>query len=320
MVSEKDETSEDSGFSLLQHYDLLRSTDDITTRFTKNLRDKTCRFCNKKSPDVSFDTIPHIIPQLFGRNNLTSNFECDNCNRQFQKCESDTSNMIQHYLGLLRIKTKNGIPVFQSNKSSTEESTFLRSVNNSIKLDFGTNLKDFEFDEENKTLTVKFRTKHFKPFSVYKTFLKMGISLLSDEEISGNSHYLEFLNSDEPIKNGMQYWTAHRYMLKSKMHVQPKVNLYKAKTTINGNRVYPEYMILINFSNIIFQFFLPVSSKNINEFDKANQLRIELFPSFLLEDLTRLRAIEMYNLDLSETNKIWITDKVVFHYNRAIMG
>lgn len=305
-------------FSLLQHYDLHKSTDEITDKFRKNLIDKTCRFCNRKFPEVSFDTVPHIIPELFGRNDVTSNFECDLCNQLFQKFESDTSNMIQHYLGLLRIKTKNGIPIFQSKKSSNETSTFLKQIDNTVNLSFGTNLKDFKFDEDNKTLTVKFRTKNFRPFSVYKTFLKMGISLLTDEELKDNSHYLEFLNSNEPIKNGMQHWTAYRYMLKSKMHCEPKVNLYKAKETIQNNVVYPEYMLLINFSNIIFQFFLPISIKNMNEFNKDNQLKIELFPSFLLDDLAKLQNIEMYKLELSESDKVSITDTVVLQYEKTI--
>ncbi len=119
-------------FSFLHHYDLHKSTTDIVDKFRKNPTGKTCRFCNKKSPEVSFDTIPHIIPELFGRNDLTSNFECDSCNQLFQKFECDTSNMIQHYLGLLRIKTKHGIPSFQSIKNCNEFSTYLKIKDNKL--------------------------------------------------------------------------------------------------------------------------------------------------------------------------------------------
>jgi hypothetical protein len=305
-------------FSFLQHYDLYKSTDGFTDKFIMNPVGKKCRFCNKSFPEVTFNTAPHIIPELFGRNALTSNFECDNCNQLFQPHESDTSNMIQHYLGLLAVKTKNGTPIFQSRKGLGESSTYLKSIGHNLNLNFGTNLKDFAFDENNKTLTVNFRTKNFRPFSVYKIFLKMGISLLTNEELEQNNHYLDFLKSELPIKNGMQYWYAHRYMLKSKMHPKPKVNLYKAKTTIFENIAYPEYMIILSFSNIMFQFFLPISINNINEFKKENKLTIELFPSFLLDDLTKLRKAEIFKFDMSEVKKVSITDTIAFHYNRII--
>lgn len=145
----------------------------------------------------------------------------------------------------------------------------------------------------------------------------MGISLLSDEELKANNHFLEFLHSDKPIQNGMQHWTTYRYMLKSKMHPKPKINLYKAKETIWNNNQYPEYMVLISFSNIMFQFFLPISIKNISEHKNGNQLTIELFPSFLLDDATRLKAIEIYRLELSKVEKVSVTDTIVFHYNRT---
>ena len=300
--------------SFFDYYELHKSTNDITDKFKKDPSNKLCRFCTKAYPNVSFDSAPHIVPELFGRNNITSNFECDSCNQKFQKFESDTSTMIQHYLALLNIKTKNGIPIFQSKKNPDEYSTTLKSINNNRNLNFGTNLTDFEFNDEEKSLTVNFRTRNFRPYSVYKIFLKMGISLLTENELQTNNHYLDFLNSEDPITNGMQNWTVYRYMLKTKYHLTPKVNLYKAKETLIEGVEFPEYTLLVNFANIIFQFFLPISKKNMEEHKKENHLRLELFPSFVLEDITRLKAIEMHNFDLKETNKVSITDKVILHY------
>lgn len=301
---------------MLPNYDLYKSTDDFLEKYTPDQGNKVCRYCQKKYPEVTFATKPHIVPELFGHNAITCNFECDDCNKKFQKYESDVANMIQHYLGLLNIKTKNGIPIFQSKKSVGENSTYLRREGLNVNLKFGTNLRDFEFNEHENTLTVYFRTKNFRAFSVYKTFLKIGISLLTADEVKINSHYLDFLNSEEPIKNGMQHWIAYRYMLKTKYHQDPRVNLYKAKQTLIGKKAYPEYMIVVNFANIVFQFFLPISAKNIKEFNPVNSLTIELFPAFLLEDIERINKIDIYQLDLSVTDKASVTDKIVLYYQR----
>lgn len=300
--------------SFFDFYDLHKSTDDFTDTYSKISANKKCRFCQRVYPDVTFDKIPHVIPELFGRNNVTSNFECDECNKLFQFYESDTATMIQHYLALLNIKSKKGVPVFQSKKDQGSYSTTLNNRN----LNFGMNVEDYHFNDEEKTLTVNFRTKKFRPFSIYKIFLKMGISLLTEDELEENSHYLDFLNSEEPIDNGLQVWTTYRYMFKSKYHLIPKINLYKAKHTLLDKSEFPEYALLINFANIVIQFFLPISKKNIDEHKFEHELRLELFPAFVLDDITRLKRIETYYFELKETAKVSITDTVVLHYDSRI--
>lgn len=300
------------------HYKLHKQADDISEKFVKSPINKICRLCNKSYPLVSFDTIPHIVPELFGRNNLISNFECDECNKKFQKFESDAAIMVQHYLALLNIKTKNGVPVFQSFKTPSERSTILRSQGNKRRFDFGMNLKDFEFNDEKGSMSINFRTRNFRPFSIYKVFLKMGICLLTDEELKSNKHYLDFLNSEKPIDDGREFWTAFRYMLRTKYHTTPSVSLYKAKSTLKENVELPEYILLIHFANIVFQFFLPISSKNMAEHKNQNSLRLELFPVFALEDISRIKSVEMYCIDLKETKKVFITDNVELYYDKRI--
>jgi len=298
--------------SFFDFYDLHTTSDDLSANYSKSQNNRKCRFCDKTPLDVSFNNKPHIIPELFGRNNITSNFECDECNKLFQNYETDTATMIQHYLALLRIKTKRGVPNFQSKKEQGNYATTIADG----QINFGSNIEDYQFNDEEKTLTINFRTKRFCPFFVYKVFLKMGICLLSEDEIKENEHYFDFLNSEEPITNGLQVWTTYRYMLKTKYHLVPNINLYRAKKTIIKNDAFPEYILLINFSNIVFQFFLPLSKKNVTEYKSDLALRLHMYPSFVLDDITRLKQIEVHNMDLSEKNKVSITDKVVLHYQQ----
>lgn len=301
--------------TFLQHYDLLRSIKDVAERFIESPESKICRFCKRAYPEVSFNTIPHIIPELFGRNNLTSNFECDECNKRFQKVETDTATMIQHYLSILRLRTKNGIPTFQSYKKPYEYPTTIKSVGEILSLHFGANLDHFKYDEENKSISLFLKTKKFRPFYVYKTFLKIGLSLLNDEELAENDHYLNYLNSDEPINDGTQLWLTFRYILKTKYYITPHAIVYKAKNTTVGNNAFPEYVLILCFANVVFQFFLPISRKNKKEFSNENKLAIVYYPSYGLEDLTQLKNIEIHNLNLNEINPISITDTITLYYN-----
>ena len=299
----------------LQHYELHRSIKDVAEKFIKSPENKICRFCKKANPKVSFNTIPHIIPELFGRNKWISNFECDECNKRFQKVETDTSTMIQHYLSILQLKTKNGVPIFQSAKKPYEYPTTIKSVNNNPSFHFGENLDHFEYDEENKSITLFLKTKRFRPFFVYKTFLKIGLSLLTNEELTENNHYLNYLNSEEPINDGSQFWITFRYILKTKYYPTPNAQLYKAKNTIEGNNAFPEYILILFFANVVFQFFLPISRKNDNEFSSDKELAIVPYPSYGLEDnLQQLGKVEIHNLDLNEINPISITDAITLYY------
>ena len=104
-------------------------------------------------------------------------------------------------------------------------------------------------------------------------------------------------------------------MLKTKYHQVPKVNLYKAKATLIDRTEFPEYVAMVNFENITFQFFLPISEKSIAEHSPKHTLRVELFPAFVLDDIKQLSLIDIYLFDFDKTEKVSITDSIKFFYN-----
>lgn len=136
----------------VEHYSLYQNTAEYQERFVKGQESKTCRFCRKIYPIVTFRSVPHILPVLFGRNNCVSNFECDSCNARFQKYESDASTMMQHFLSLLSIKTKKGVPTFQSIKKDGKRPITVRAEGSRRLMNFDTNLYDFNYDEETRHL------------------------------------------------------------------------------------------------------------------------------------------------------------------------
>ena len=96
---------ENSRTTFIDKYEQISSTNDFKGKFN-NTFDKVCKFCLKTSKEATFKNIPHVIPELLGRNNYTSNDECDNCNKLFGTYESDLANYISPYQTLIGQKTK----------------------------------------------------------------------------------------------------------------------------------------------------------------------------------------------------------------------
>ncbi|MDX2306309.1 MAG: HNH endonuclease [Microscillaceae bacterium] len=302
----------------LDYYDLVSQTSD-QSQFKNNVH-KVCRYCGKSSLETSFKTIPHIIPELFGKNSHTRNNECDACNQKFQLYESHTATFIQPFLTLYGVSTKKGIPEFQSRKNLGEKSTKLKVIDGKREFKVMNNLDDFKYFGKNG-IRLTLRTRHFIPFYIYKLFFKIGISLLPDSEVEDNKHYLELLSLSEPISDGLQFYSIWRYTMSSKIFLNPQAQLYKAKSIVINQNEFPEYVLMVQTGNLIYQFFLPISLKNIEFHNTSNFLILELFPSFIHEadkfiKLKSLKKIDIKHLDLSITKKICFDEVIEGYYRK----
>lgn len=68
----------------------------------------------------------------------------------------------------------------------------------------------------------------------------------------------------------------------------------------------------------MFQFFLPISIKNIETHNKNNNLRLELFPFFAVDRITSINIHEfkLEIFDLSLTEKGSFEDVIAFKYDK----
>ena len=72
---------------------------------------KVCRFCRRRTPDVSFNKIAHTIPESLGNKILFSAYECDSCNQSFGSgIENDFGNWSKPMRTFARIRGKRGVP------------------------------------------------------------------------------------------------------------------------------------------------------------------------------------------------------------------
>ena len=63
-----------------------------------NKNRRVCRFCKKKKPEVSFNSVAHAVSEGLGNKALICNEECDCCNGKLSKTESN----LMHYLDVRR--------------------------------------------------------------------------------------------------------------------------------------------------------------------------------------------------------------------------
>ena len=99
---------------LMDNYEMFAFDADRKNNIKIGESDKSkrvCRYCNKKSPEVSFKKVAHSISEALGNKKIITNDECDACNEKFgEGIENDLILYLNLYRVFFRIRGKNGIP------------------------------------------------------------------------------------------------------------------------------------------------------------------------------------------------------------------
>lgn len=270
--------------SFLDKYQEISSSNDFKGKFNKSA-EKVCKFCSKSSTETAFTNIPHVIPELLGRNNYTSNEECDTCNELFGKFETDLANYISPYQTLIGQKTKKKVPSFQSRKKRNEKPTTIKYVDGKPNICFKNNLSDFQYDYDNKLLSVSLKKKKFVPINVYKSLVKIGLSLCPKNELNEFKRTIEWLSINDNSKN-ITYdipLILYRTRFSSKYYSKPFATLYKRKSEITKNIYEPKLCVVIYSGVLVFQLFIPFCIEIESIHPENYQLVNELYPAFMLD-------------------------------------
>lgn len=226
-----------------------------------------CRFCNKCSPLVTFQTQAHLIPKLLGSKYLLSYFECDNCNSEFKQYDSDLANFIGVLRTVTGISGKSRVPKYKDKdlviyQSGEKEITFVSpELTKSIQ-------------EGHKQIIINAVKPSFRPINVYKCLLKMGLSIIAHNEAENFRSAYEFLLSNknqnsEGIQvsmNILQVFVPGPSSLKS-----PVLHLWRRK----DNRLeYPEKVVVLHVKNLKFGFYLPLSINDMHLVGKELKMPI----------------------------------------------
>jgi hypothetical protein len=239
-----------------------------------NKKNKICRFCNKKSPEVKFRKEAHVIPEFLGNKNILSYFECDNCNGEiFTKYEDSFASFIGATRTFSQIKGKKGkVP------KHIEKKTGLEILSNEKGLEIKTlqGLDTTILNPDNKTLTIKTIKQSYVPLFVMKSLIKIGLCLVKDEELNNFLFSKKLLLSnkiDGSVNNSDMFRLFMYFIPGPTYYLKPSAYLY---TRINNKLLVPEKIIILTFGNHQYQIFLPNS--NNDKYLKGKQINVPIFP------------------------------------------
>ena len=184
-------------------YQILRTPDfDDSTRLLKPQNGKqvlgnygsakTCRFCGKSEPEVTFKKVAHAFPEAIGNHVLTTLYECDECNSFFGRTiENDYTNFFSLYHSVMQIKGKRGVPRC-SFKVPCEKRTdscaeycvdIINADDNQFEIRKCQEANGKYVEINNKGFVIRKPVAGCCPIAVYKALVKMALTVMPIEEL-----------------------------------------------------------------------------------------------------------------------------------------
>jgi len=288
-------------FSIYDAEILICDSAEKTYLGTRNL--KACRFCKNTIPEVTFKKDAHVIPQFLGNKNLLSYFECDECNKYFCGLEDSFAN----YLGLTRsftgIKGQQGkTPKYKDINNGLE--VFRNDETGNIEVKMVESKFPVKFAEDNKSGEIFTQRPSYIPIHVPKLLIKIGLSMLEDEDIDDYDYARRFIRQSEKdinFKDSDWLRILGYFIPGPPIYSKPFVLLYKKKKN-QSKSLYPTRQLILLYANFLFQIILPFSKSD--EHLRGNNFECPIFP--LLVDnshFERYGRYQEFSLNLTSHEK-----------------
>lgn len=295
-------------------YELVCSSKNFLAQATKS---EVCRYCKRTNKEVTFNQDTHLLPELLGENEILTYDECDKCNKLFSKFESNFSIFVRPYITLLGVKGKKKVPKFQSRTVDRDEETrtVLRHTDGNRKELHIRMLDDYTINSETKTFDIVFRKPPFVPLKVYKTLLKVGLSLLPPKFDKANEQSFAWLTDRQEHLEFIPY--AFITTLKRASFANPSADLYRAKRIVNGKWEYPEHILILCFANQVIQIFLPFSDELKKVHNGKRKLSLNLLPAFAFDKIKTAQTVEIKTYNLGVATSVTENHQISFSYQDA---
>lgn len=275
----------------------LKDKDDIKLGDTATKR--TCRFCGRTEPEVTFKKVAHAIPHFIGNRTLKSLYECDDCNGNvFSPMESQFSQFMSIYHTFYHVSKGGKVPTFRNN--SKEQSKIVVD-GGTIKIDCveGEDLVP-EIDKKKHTFKIKAK-RSYVPQSVYKIFIKMALSIMPEAEMMHFKTTLEWLMGKKEFAYNLML-LERRYEGLMNPFGFDSCMLFKRKDDHRDN--VPAYIFGLAYYNFFFETYIPLCDEDR---DLDGKVEIPFIPTPL--DNEGCKYSKMFH-DLSSTEKVSKEDVV----------
>lgn len=235
-----------------EHYTILFSSLDIESKvYIGEKTNRVCRFCNRDETKTTFKTIAHAIPESIGNKKIILHEECDDCNKFFsENIEVHFDKLTKPLRNIGQVKGKRNVPSYK-----TKDKLSRIDVKNGFKIQERLDSRITTLDEENNLVILKYEIEPYIPQAVYKTFVKMALSVMPSDELANFKEALQWIQEPDHTKTFMKPLKALRTFIPGlNKHPEPVVFLLKRKTETNK---YPYSIFVVAFGNIIYQIVVP---------------------------------------------------------------
>lgn len=286
------------------HYDglgrwLLRPGERF---FLGDKYNRCCRFCGKRSPEVTFRSEAHAIPELLGNKSLFTYYECDPCNKLFGTgIENDFGNWSKPMRTLARISGKNGVPTIKRRDGAWR----IEGAPHGLEVKHEEDDPAFDVDEGKKEMTFRLARDPYTPVAVLKAFVKMGLTLLPEEEMPNFRSALEWVRTKDHGIGELGDWpVTHPFMpgaYRSDIITSMVFRRMRDDTDV------PYAFMVLGYGNEMFQVFLPTPERD--QHLDGKRLEMYSFPSLLDFHPSEVGLPRVRQIDL--TGRTIVKDDVV---------
>ncbi|KIA92251.1 hypothetical protein OC25_17600 [Pedobacter kyungheensis] len=221
------------------------------------INNKICRFCNQRWPVVKFKKIAHALPRCIGNNVLFSYNECDDCNNKFGRLlETQFANFMNLDHTITGIRGKKGYPKYKmENAAITTTGSFIdwKEVPP----------ENIDFDQQAGIVRITQKMPGYIPIAVYKSFVKMALTLVPEDEMPNFSKTLEWIN--EKSHQGSQFQFDALSMLQGKVSSTQReagISAIVLKRKAQTDESHPYMMFRLTYGSFMFQLPIPLSIKD----------------------------------------------------------
>lgn len=261
---------------------------------------RVCRYCGKKYGEVSFQNEAHRIPQNLGNRHLLSDCECDDCNTLFSTFESDLATYFLPLLTMQGIKGKKGKKrSFTSPKVVIKPFVF-EGIEMMLVTRTDTDDSSIVVNRDTGKNSINFVNGRYVPLNVYKSFLKMALSCLSDEDALKYKVAIHYLFSNKTIGNESAFAKIVFHQIPMYYQDRPPVAfLYKKSDPLDTT---PNHIFVIRFANVYVQFFIPFNIDDIKLLYTGISIEYPICPPVFHDRVSFLNP-EFLHIDLSHSEE-----------------
>ena len=254
-----------------------------------------CRYCGE-SDAKKFRNRAHTFPEFFGNKTLFSRDECDGCNKTFSGYENALATLIHPLRTLGGVRGKTGSPQLGLSGSAATMQTRPGAPRSMRIQTHGLDFRDvISFDGNSGHLRLSFPVPNasYVPAFAFKALVKMGLSILPQEELSNFSKLIFWLqgNSEATPPRNLQVVTSRANII-NPVEIIQGVLLKRA----DSDDSLPRIIFLFSAGALCFQ----VTLESDNEFQeevrapfKTVGIRKQIF-------LNAGEGVEPYQISFSE--------------------